>query len=287
MTKAYVDRSKENLERIARESFSIMEMMRRLGYRAIAGGSHVCLKKRLEKLGIDTSHFLGVRRNSGVNHKGGCRKLSPQEVLVLNRCNKRKEGINKLRRALLATGRKYQCEICHNDGTWRDRVIVLVIDHIDGNALNNVVENLRFLCPNCHSQTDNFAGKNTVRVIRQCSVCGALVNKHNKSGRCHRHWGLVSKKNANIPFGVQVEGTQQTISEAWRQRSRLDKRKFEASKEELEALVQAMPMTHVCKRFGVSDVAVRKRCVRLGVNLNTRFARKRYARVAERQTLKL
>lgn len=59
---------------------------------------------------------------------------------------------------MLDSGVEYKCDLCGID-TWMDAPITLDVDHIDGNYLNNLVDNLRFLCPNCHSQTDTFGFK--------------------------------------------------------------------------------------------------------------------------------
>jgi ribosomal protein L37AE/L43A len=53
----------------------------------------------------------------------------------------------------------YKCSCC-GINEWNFKPIILEIDHIDGNSENNAPENLRFICPNCHSQTDTYKGKN-------------------------------------------------------------------------------------------------------------------------------
>jgi len=63
-------------------------------------------------------------------------------------------------RKFLTEERGYRCECCGLGAEWQGKPITLQVDHIDGNAENNLKTNLRLICPNCHSQTDTFAGGN-------------------------------------------------------------------------------------------------------------------------------
>ena len=60
---------------------------------------------------------------------------------------------------LLANMYGYKCSKC-NISNWHDNPLSLHLDHIDGNSDNNSLDNLRLLCPNCHSQTETFCSRN-------------------------------------------------------------------------------------------------------------------------------
>lgn len=150
--------TKEFLEPIVRNSLSVSDVMRAVGLENFNGGSHAHVSKVIKKLNLDTSHFLGKRRNQGIEHKGGNKKLSASEILIDNRLG-RKEQSCKLRRAMIESGVLEICGTCDLEPEWNGRKLVLQISHKNGNSLDNRKDNLHFQCPNCHSQTDDFAGK--------------------------------------------------------------------------------------------------------------------------------
>ena len=73
---------------------------------------------------------------------------------------------NHLKRRLLTAGIKRNAcenEKCSVTNVWNGQTLVLHLDHIDGDNTNHRLENLRMLCPNCHSQTETYAGKKSKR----------------------------------------------------------------------------------------------------------------------------
>lgn len=152
--------TKEVLEPLVKDSFSVAEVIRKLGFVAQSGAIHRHVSTRIKKFGIDVSHFLGRTSNRGNRHVGGTSKLHWSNMLVLNR-NGRKEGSDRLRRAMIESGIEHVCATCGSLPIWNDMSLVLQISHKNGTPLDNRKENLHFECPNCHSQTEDFGGKSS------------------------------------------------------------------------------------------------------------------------------
>lgn len=151
--------SKELLEESVKDCLSIADVLRKLKLKQ-AGGNQAHIGRKLKEFAIDTSHFLGQAKNRGNLHKGGPDKLAAFQVLIYDRNKGKRERPSVLRRALIESGMPEKCAICNLVPEWNGQKLVLQIDHIDGDFLNNLLVNLRFLCPNCHSQTETFGSKN-------------------------------------------------------------------------------------------------------------------------------
>lgn len=130
-----------------KSSTSVMGVLRYLGKRE-AGGSHAHYSRRIKSLGVDVSHFTGSVHNKG---KPAQNKKVAEDILVL-RSTGRRQKAEQLRRALLEIGVPYICSRCECRPEWLGKPLILDVDHINENWLDDRKENLRFLCPNCHSQ---------------------------------------------------------------------------------------------------------------------------------------
>ena len=223
----------EVLSEAAAKTESISGVLRLLGLKR-AGGNFSYISRRLKELEVDTSHFTGQahgkgRPSPGITH-------SAATILVLRPSGSRREYAKRLRRAMIEIGMEYRCA-CGQGPEWQGQVLVLHVDHKDGNWLDNRPENVRFLCPNCHSQTVTFGSKNGARgpTVRKCSECGTKISARAK--RC------------NICAGPsRIEALSRV------QRTRIEWPDVEM----LLEMTKGRKVSAVARKLGVSDTAVRK-----------------------------
>jgi hypothetical protein len=109
------------------------------------GLPHITVWRRLQSLGLKTEKI------------GSGKKIDLSEII---------EGQHpyyqtyKLRNRLIKEKIvAYECSVCKTF-EWNGNPLSLQLDHIDGDSSNHLLENLRLICPNCHSQTDTWCGKN-------------------------------------------------------------------------------------------------------------------------------
>lgn len=141
--------TKELLQEAVEHNVSYAGVLRYLGLKQ-AGGTQSHITFMVKKYSIDTSHFTGSRWNKGKEQHHLQKK--PEDILVLLPSGSMRAKSYQLRRAMIESGILYVCSECSCGDIWNNLPIVLEVDHENGNSLDNRIENLRFLCPNCHSQ---------------------------------------------------------------------------------------------------------------------------------------
>ena len=155
MTNKIYELTDEQFVNIIKSSTNISEVLFKLGY-TVKGNSwgYSQIKKRMTDLNIDSSEFKG--KSPIIQHTA---KVNPKKLLSENS----KHNRNVLRRFLIKEDLiPYKCAIC-GIKEWNNKTLSLELDHINGINNDNRLENLRFLCPNCHSQTVTYGSRNQQR----------------------------------------------------------------------------------------------------------------------------
>lgn len=258
MTRKYGNSETEYRE-AAKNSISIAEMLRHLGLE-VKGGNYKTINRKILQYNIDISHFLGHAHSRG-------------KTLVENPISG--EAIKRR----LIKERDHKCERCNNT-EWFDIPITLEVDHIDGDTDNNEYNNLKLLCPNCHSQTPTWrrAKSSFLKDLTTiCSDCQGYKQRESKRCvKCYREFRKVKNPVMRVPREPKITnqcscGT--LIADKSAQCTKCShKKQLKIDWPDTNALIadiKASSYSAMGRKLGVSDNAIRKYLKNNGIDPKT------------------
>ncbi|MBN2258123.1 MAG: HNH endonuclease [Anaerolineaceae bacterium] len=154
-------RTRKEIEDAVSGSRSIADVLRKLGL-VPRGGNYASVKRKIKEYEIDISGLDGRRWANGIPNMRHALTLEEfvRTVLVVDG---KAYGTAKIKKNLFKFGLiEEKCSKCDLGPIWIGKRLELQLDHINGDRSDNRLENLRRLCPNCHSQTGNFCGKKSI-----------------------------------------------------------------------------------------------------------------------------
>ena len=237
--------SKEELQQIASISRSFSQFCRNLGYKSNSTKTRDTIKDRINKLGIDISHFsmnnymmppyFNDFRNATMDLGPTPSAINIEKRTEENTFIKNSDVCQSVLRKKYFQGNytPYICSICGLKPFWNGKELTLILDHINGENHDDRLENLRWVCPNCNIQLETSNGRNQ-RVLSKkyyCVDCGKEISKG--STRC----SACSCKSRTISLDEML-----------------------ISREHLKNLIREKSFSELGRLYNVSDNAIRKWC---------------------------
>lgn len=212
--------TEKELRDIVANCVSFRDLKLTLGY-TTSGNNTTTIKKRLDELKIDYSHFSSQESI----------KRTKENIFIEN-----STATQATLRRWYVKGQytPYICSICGQEPFWQGKDLTLILDHINGNNRDDRVENLRWVCPNCNQQLDTTGFKGT-KEKNYCIDCGREISKRSK--RCI----FCSHKKQSEEKIVKLEN-------------------MPVTRDELKSLIRTQSFVQIGNKFGVSDNAIRKWC---------------------------
>lgn len=287
----------EELQNLLDTSNSYADVLRKL-HLTEHGSNPETLKKIIKEYGLNETQ-LNLNRSKLYTEKTKdthYKVRTPLEDVLSNKA--KMQSTKLLDRLVEARLKEYKCEKCGiND--WQGRPIRLQLNHIDGNHYNNELSNLEILCPNCHSQTDTYAGKNCKNTKRNkppdgiklysenseydiCPICGKRLKRIvlNSCSKCKQLLKAKEKRKEKNPrdrnkiielYEIENKSFSEigkilqikpeiAVSEYLHSKNVTSLSELVTNRNELKEMIRHTPFVKIGEKYGVSDKTIVKWC---------------------------
>ena len=258
--------SDKKFAKIVEDSISWSDVVEKCGLPRHAPGNIKTVRKRVIDDGLDYSHFTHKSKN------GSKSKISSNELFVYGPHRSAKTLRDRILKEKLI---KYKCKICKCKPEWMGKELTLELDHINGDRNDNRLCNLRFLCPNCHSQTDTYRSKNSKKLKYICEENGYIDSNNDKKNRCRDCNKKIAEKNKRCKkcalkhgsdklnkkckdCGKNICKTSKRCNSCNRKRVKFRKVADRPSEKKLRRQVEKYGYCATGRKYGVTDNAIRK-----------------------------
>ena len=279
-----------------KQSKSCSELLTNIGWNNRSGSLHVKIRNEIKYHNIDTSHWLGHAWSKGKTvlqdkrlSKKTVEEIFSENSLVAPSHIRRLVKINNLL--------PYECVDCKMT-EWNNKPLTLQLDHINGIRKDNRLSNLRWMCPNCHSQTDTFCSKNrkvmkykeedilkaaaSSKDIKQIiNILGCNTLLYPRIRKILIKHGVILKPENKIldikacDCGKIISNKNKTCFDCYhistRNKDRIETRKvIRPTKEILQEEIKNNSFLELGRKYKVSDNAIRKWCKHYGLEYRKR-----------------
>lgn len=189
-TRSWTD---EQLVQAVSANNTIAGVLRSLGL-AVGGYNSKYVTKHIVRLNLSTDHFLGRCFKRGSSPTSFTSTVT--KVQLVDGTSGYTSSTALKNRLVKERLLDETCATCGIGTTWNEKPLTLQLDHINGNSQDNRLSNLRLLCPNCHSQTSTFCGRNSKgkHLTRQCKSPGCTTLLRANRAYCDLHAGYPTER---------------------------------------------------------------------------------------------